>query len=140
MPTAMFPMISVSVDREEIETFSFSQQIKVPDEKWRLLDKQGHGHFWAKGGKELPTLEWIVTGTEVYGDEYESYEVEVGEYRCKLCAEVIEPGHRMETPKPILGPTTVTLEVNGETFRLTEEEYAASVDSWLDALRSQRGL
>jgi hypothetical protein len=133
MPTAMnFPRVQIEVDCEVIEMNTMGL-IKVDDPDWKFVDKAGHGHFRKK--KDLPTLEWVVTGTQWVGDEYGGDEYEVGEYRCKVCAEVVEPGTKMETPKPIMGPVTVKITIDGETFQLTESRYAESVEAWRDKLR-----
>jgi hypothetical protein len=127
------PMVSISFERESIPVDTMRPS-KVPDEKWRFVDANGHGHFW--DGDKLPTLEWVVTGTEVVGDEYESEEYEVGEYRCRLCAEVVEPKKREEYgPTHIPGLATITVEIDGDRFVLTEEMYAASIERWAEALR-----
>lgn len=136
MPTAAFPTISIKVEREQMEVTSFTS-IDVPDEKWRYVDKAGHGHFWKDG--ELPTLKWVITGKGWVGDEYDGSEYDIGEYRCKLCEETIKPKKRSEAAKPILGPTTVTLEVAGERFVLTEGQYAESVKAWVKALKTIAG-
>jgi len=128
-----FPMISVEVNREEIPVEMMSPE-QVPDEKWRYVDKKGHGHFWE--GEKLPTLEWVVTGTKWVGDEYDASEIEVGEHRCKQCAEVVKPKRRAECgPSHIPGPMIITVIIDGETFRLDLEQYAKSVESWAVALR-----
>jgi hypothetical protein len=132
MPTMLWPMIQVSFDREELE--ANLGPVKVPDLDWRYVDKAGHGHFWNKkgNGAPLPTLEWVVT-SQGWFDDGTSYDI--GEHRCKICAEVIEPGMKTEFPKPVFGPTVVTVTINGETFRLTEEKYQQSVEAWRDKLR-----
>lgn len=130
---ARLPLISIEMQREEIPVATMSPR-QVPDEKWRYVDKQGHGHFWK--GEELPTLAWVVTGTRWAGDEYESYEYEVGEWRCRYCEEVVVPGKRSEYgPSSIPGPTTYLITINDETFSVTPEEYARSVERWAEALR-----
>lgn len=130
---ATWPMISVSVEREEIPVAMMSP-VQVPDEKWRYVDKQGHGHFYNEQG--LPTLERVVTGTTWIGDEYEGMEVDITEYRCLQCAEVIKPRTRSEYgPSHIPGPTTITVIINGEEFLLSPEQYAESVEDWREALR-----
>jgi hypothetical protein len=135
METKMkFPTISVSVEHEQVPVAMMSPA-QVPDEQWRYVDKKGHGHFWKKD--KLPTLEWVVTGTEWVGDEYDGDEYEVGEYRCKICAEVIKPGKKSDYgPSFVPGPTTITLDINGEQFLLTPELYAESVYRWVEILRS----
>lgn len=133
MPIVQYPMLSIDFEREylSVETLTPTQ---VPDEKWRHVDLQGHGHFWQ--GEELPTLEWVVTGTRWVGDEYDAIEIEVGEHRCRLCAEVMEPKKRAEySPRSVAGLVTFTITINDESFRLSEDQYAAAVDQWLQFLR-----
>jgi hypothetical protein len=128
-----YPQVSITFEREQIPVHSFRPDL-VPDEKWRYLDQRGHGHWW--NGTDLPTLEWVVTGTESIGDEYSWDEIEVGEYRCRLCGEVVEPAKR-EVPGPdyIPGLVTVTVSIDGESFLLTQEEYARSLEQWAGLLR-----
>lgn len=139
MKTQMvWPMFSVQVEREDIAV-DVIHSIKVPDEEWRFVDKAGHGHFWklfSKKPSTIPTCVLVVTGTEWVGDEYEAEEIEIKEWKCKLCTEIIKPGYRQElAPTHVPGPTWVTVTINDETFVLTPEQYAWSVDAWRDALR-----
>jgi hypothetical protein len=130
----VMPRVSVSVERESIPVQSM-HPAKVPDPKWRYVDKTGHGHFWE--GDDLPTLKWVVTGTAVAGDEYEMYEYEVGEYRCQICDEVIEPGKKLDYgPTHVPGPVTVTVEIDRKVFVLTEEMFSESIDRWREALEA----
>ena len=130
---AMWPMFSVAIEREDI-ALDVIHSIKVRDEEWRFVDKAGHGHFWK--GKKVPTCKYVQVGTEWIGDEYEADEVPIMEWQCKECAEKILPGYRTELqPTHVPGPTYVTVEINGETFVLTPEQYAWSVGAWRDALR-----
>jgi len=141
VPMSMtYPKFSVSVNREQMPTEVLGEMVKVPDEKWRYVDLNGHGHFWSTG--ELPTLEWVVTGKHWVGDEYDGQEYDVGEWRCRLCTEVIEPGYRLEQPRPIFGLTTVTVEFLSETapngreeFVLTVDQYAESLLVWQESLK-----
>lgn len=133
---AKFPLISMSVEQEQY-TADVLSRVKVPDEKWTFVDKAGHGHFWK--GKKVPTCKLVVTGSYWVGDEVESEEVEIKEWKCKTCDEIIEPGYRYETsPTHVPGPTWVTLTLDDETFVLTPEAYVASVEAWRDALRAMR--
>lgn len=128
-----YPMINIQFEREEVPVDTFMPS-RVPDENWRFVDAGGHGHFW--DGDKLPTLEWVVTGTEWIGDGFDAHEEEVGEYRCKLCAEVVNPKRRISyDPRVIPGPARLTVTIGDERFELTEQMYAASVDRWLEALR-----
>lgn len=133
---AQFPLFSVSFERKEIPV-DILMPLRVPDEKWRFVDAQGHGHFW--DGKDLPTLKWVVTGTEWVGDEYEHDEIDIGEWRCVQCAEIIEPGMKVDySPRSVPGLVTFTVTIGGESFILTEEQYAKSVEAWADSMRSMR--
>jgi hypothetical protein len=135
----MFPQFSVSVEREEIAA-DFMHQIKVPDENWTYIDRKGHGHFWKD--KRVPTCKYVVTGEVFVGDEYDGEMVKIRQWQCRICSETIEPGYRMEHPPPVLGPTWVTVQIdldrNPESFVLTPEEYARSVEAWRDHLRELR--
>lgn len=134
---AVWPLFSVAIEREDIAV-GVIHQIKVPDEEWRYVDKAGHGHFWK--GKKVPTCKLVVTGTTWVGDEYEAEEIEIKEWKCKLCYEIIEPGYRMQlAPTHVPGPTWVTIVINDETFVITPEQYASSVEAWRDALRDETG-
>jgi hypothetical protein len=127
------PVVQIEMEREMVNVETMFPA-KVPDEKWRFVDSHGHGHFW--DGKELPTLEWVVTGTEVVGDEIESEVYEVGEYRCRLCGEVLEPKQRDEWgPTHIPGLATYTITIDGERFALPERLYVAAVERWAEVLR-----
>lgn len=133
---AHFPRFSVEFQREElpVETLSPSRE---RDQDWRYVDKEGHGHFWE--GSELPTLEWIVTGTRWVGDEYDASEVVEGEYRCPLCREVVEPGWKLSYgPRHVPGPTTVTITIEDEKFYLRPEGYAKAIEKWAEFLRKEQ--
>lgn len=131
-----FPLFSVEINREAIPVETLLPS-KVPDEKWKHVDSHGHGHFWS--GEELPTLKWVVTGTEWYGDEYESFEEEIGEYHCRQCGEIVEPGRRTEySSRIVLGLARITVTIDGEKFSLNEDEYARSIEAWAESLRGIR--
>lgn len=133
---AAYRGLTIQFEREEIPVQSMSPKM-VPDPGWKYMDKKGHGHFWK--GKNLPTLEWIVTGTQWVGDEYDAYEYEIGEYRCRLCGEVIKPGERPATPKPVLGPATYTLTIDGEAFVLSDQQYYDALKELVKILRKATG-
>lgn len=133
---ASFPRFSVEIKREQIPVHSMHPTTKVPDEKWRFVDKAGHGHFW--DGKDLPTLVWVVTGKQWVGDEYDGEEYDVGEWRCKLCDEVVEPKKKaVYAPQFVDGPTTFLVTVENETFYLTPEQYANSLKGWAREMRKE---
>jgi hypothetical protein len=134
---AAFPLFSVEIEQEEIELRTMIPP-QVPDERWRYVDKKGHGHFW--DGDQLPTLRWVITGTRWAGDEHESWEYDVGEYRCRQCGEVVEPKKITDYfPKPIMGPRTVTVTINDAKYRLSEEMYAKSVEAWRESIDKLTG-
>lgn len=136
MKTLRMPSISISTETEEIPVSSMSPS-KVPDEKWRYVDKKGHGHFWAEDDK-LPTLEWVVTGKEWVGDEYDACEYEVGEYRCRLCGEVVEPKKKLSYgPSHLPGLTWFTISIANEDFRLTGEQFSEALESFRKILREE---
>lgn len=127
-----FPRFSVAYEREEIHTPSVFERQRVPDLDWRYVDNKGHGHFWSKGGKILPTLKKVVTGKGYFedGSSYDIWHME-----CKLCGAEIEPGYKSVPIPPVLGPWRVTVTLDNETFTLNEEEYASSIVAWRDKLR-----
>jgi hypothetical protein len=132
MPTAWnVPEFNVNVSRDPVPTQTITPT-SVPDQKWRHVDGHGHGHFW--DGDVLPTLEWVVTGTEWLED---GDEVEVGEHRCAICAEVVEPGMATKNVRSniIYGPRTFLVSFENEHFRLSEAEYAECVKAWNEATR-----
>lgn len=98
---------SIDVHREQIEVTSLSER---PDPKWEFADAAGHEHRW--DGSDLPTLTYVIDGTDVYddGDGYLD-EVPYGHYECPLCREHVTPG--MTGPPPwrefTPGPMSVTL-------------------------------
>lgn len=137
MLTVSFPHVGITVEREDLP-FDVMSGSYEPDQEWRHVDRAGHGHFWK--GSKTPTLERVVTGTTWVGDEYDGEEFEVAELRCRLCGEVVEPKRRWVPAKPIPGPTTVTLELDGKIYEhLSLEEYAASVREWARAVERITG-
>lgn len=82
--------VEFSVENEYQEFWTYMPFL---DKKWRYVDKKRHKHS-AKNLEE--TLKWVITlkGSDEYPDE--------GEYRCRKCKEVIEPGTIVDTsPKRI---------------------------------------
>ena len=133
---AAYRGLTIQFDQEEIPMQTMSPQM-VPDPDWKYIDKKGHGHFWK--GKDLPTLKWVVTGTQWVGDEYDSYEYEVGEHRCRLCGEKVEPKKKASYPKPLLGPATYTLTIDGEAFVLSDQQYYDALKKLAKILRKVTG-
>ena len=129
-----WPLFSVSIEREDVRVDTI-HRLRVPDEKWTFVDKKGHGHFWK--GKKVPTCKYVKVGEQVIGDEYESDVIDIKEWQCRTCGETIEPGYRDEVqPTHVPGPTWVTITINGNSYMLTPEQYAESVDAWEMALRA----
>lgn len=135
MPTAFgIPQFNVNVSRDPVPTRTITPT-SVPDEKWRHVDSHGHGHFW--DGDALPTLNWVVTGTEWVGDDYDGETVEVGEHRCAICDEVVEPQRRTKNVRSeiVYGPRIFLVSFEDEHFRLSEKQYAECVEAWNEATR-----
>lgn len=127
------PAVSIDIHRDMIDVTLVGGE-RTPDQKWRHTDSNGHLHAW--DGDNLPSLEWVVTGQEYIGDEIEGQVYDVGEYRCRSCGEVVEPGIVTDYGrKSMPGPTTVTITIGEEHFTLDETQYAASLEAWLQALR-----
>lgn len=94
----------------ETEMVSSLYGVKSPDPGWRYFDKNNHAH--AFDGKDLPTLGWIQTGTTWVGDEYDGNEEPVGEYRCLVCNETVEPKYTVSyEPIMVAGPSEYTLKI-----------------------------
>jgi hypothetical protein len=111
---------SLEVARDSIPVVTMTN--RVPDRKWRYTDPAGHVHKFS--GEDLPTLEWVVTGTYYCEDCRDTHDE--GEWRCVECAAVVEPHYRElgETVTSVPGMTTYTLRLrdDGRSFDLTEEE------------------
>lgn len=109
------PAITIEMHRETIDVTT-SRGERVADHGWFFVDSHGHDHRFA--GDEIPTIEWVVTGTEWGGDEYESFEYDVGEYRCRECADVVTPHWNIDySPKFIPGLLDVTIKTDdGRTY------------------------
>ena len=130
--------VNVRYDREELDAPMLSSR-EVPDEKWKHVDRYGHGHFWV--GDDLPTLEWVITGQTYVGDEFDGELYDVGEWQCRLCGETVEPGKKSVQHDPIfMLPWRVTVEIGHEngydTYDLTQEQYNTSVEAWVKELRA----
>lgn len=102
--------------RRDVQTFWTSGH-HVLDPKWKTTDESGHVH------SSLDLLEWVVTGTywcDSCHDEHEE-----GEYRCRLCGEVVEPSYVWtgEESFTVPGLTDVILRMDdGRSFFLRGEE------------------
>ncbi len=75
----------IRVEQEPIRIDTMGHH--VGDPKWVHVDSHGHEHRF--DGDELPTLEWVVTGTYWCADCCDEHEE--GEWRCRECADVVEP-------------------------------------------------
>lgn len=134
------PLFSVEYRREAVDVRMMSSS-RVPDAKWKFVDKKKHGHFW-DGGK-LPTLKKVKVGTTWVGDEYDGSEISIYEHHCRQCNEKVEPGYRSEYgPSTIAGPTWLVVSFDDpesmmgrEEHVLTPEQYVESVGKWRDSMR-----
>jgi hypothetical protein len=108
------------MEREIVEVNTMSPR-RVPDPKWKHVDGGGHAHVWV--GETIPTVEWVVTGTEWVGDEYDACEIDVGEYRCRKCGELVEP-KRIVTYEPHFLPGLLRITITTEfgSYWLRQEE------------------
>jgi hypothetical protein len=108
-------MSEISIEiRRDVETVT-SMGHHVPDTSWAETDSHGHVHSFDKSG-ELPSLVWTVTDTywcEECRDEHEE-----GEWRCRLCDDVVAPKYGWKGPYsiPVPGLWEVIATVDGETF------------------------
>lgn len=101
------PGIEIRFHRET-EIVETMMGVPKPDKDWRHFDKKGHAHVWS--GDELPTLEEVVTGKTWVGDEYDGYETDVTEFRCRECGEVVVPKTiTVHEPQYIAGPPCYSL-------------------------------
>ncbi len=82
------PHYTINCEQDVIE-----YECESPDAHWRFKDAEGHVHKWEKsdGQWTLPTVSFVIDGTEFVGDEYESEEVEYGHQECKICGETVRP-------------------------------------------------
>jgi hypothetical protein len=104
---------------------------RKPDKAWKHIDSQGHAHAWFDD--ELPTVEEVVIGKEWYGEGADAYEVDVTEYRCRVCAEVVKPKYVVtHEPSYIKGPPEYTLVLRANMYdsewRIPEEDVGPLVD------------
>jgi hypothetical protein len=102
---------SWTIERDMIPCDSITPE---PDPRWSFTDQEGHEHRWQRwanaaelkehGDWELPTLEYVVTGVIGCDDGCGQVdEIDVGEWRCLACRQVIEPGTRMPEPGRMIG-------------------------------------
>jgi hypothetical protein len=110
--------ISIEMNREIIDVPTRGSH--VPDPGWSHTDSHGHVHRFA--ARELPTLEWVVTG--IYWCDECRDEHEEGEWRCRICGDVVEPHYNFTGPEMLHIPGLVdyTLRIDGRSYWLTAEE------------------
>lgn len=122
----------------EINFHQESQQVSTmhgtrkPDKGWTHFDSEGHAHAW-RNGDELPTLYEKVTGKEWVGDSYDGCEVEITEWRCNVCDEVVEPKYVTDySPVYVTGPPEYTLKLRAnimdQEWRIPEDDVAPLID------------
>jgi hypothetical protein len=109
---------SIEMNREAI--LIATRPHPVIDPNWCHVDALGHTHTGA-----LDTLDWVVTGTYWCGlcnDEHEE-----GEYRCKQCGDVIEPGTKWTRgeQKYVPGLKTGVAKIGRKEYDLRREEIEA---------------
>lgn len=102
-----------------------------PDQNWKHIDKNGHAHIW--DGDKLPTLGEVVTGKTWVGDDYDGYEIDVTEFRCLVCGEVVNPKHTLSyEPHFVKGPSQYTLRIDphimGMEFPIPDDDVAPLID------------
>lgn len=116
---------------QETEVVSTMHGVQKPDASWMHFDGAGHAHAW--NGEKLPTLHEVVTGKEWIGDAYDGQEIEITEYRCKVCEEVVEPKYFTDySPIYVSGPPEYTLVVRPSImeaeYRIPEDDVAPLID------------
>lgn len=112
--------IQIEMEREDVEVNTLSPH-RVPDMKWKHVDGNGHEHVWVED--KIPTAEWVVTGTEWVGDEYDACEYDVGEYRCRECSELVEPKWTVTyEPRFLPGLLRITITTEFGSYWLRQEE------------------
>lgn len=111
MPTHMVaPGIEIRF-HQETEVVHSMHGVRKPDKNWIVFDSHAHAHAWS--GDELPTLYEKVAGTTWVGDEFDGQEVDVTEWRCKVCDEVVTPRYVTDySPVYIEGPPQYTLVIH----------------------------
>ncbi len=112
------PAISIDSRREMIDVSTMGHH--VPDPKWSAIDAHGHVHRFE--GNVLPSLEWVVTATywcDTCRDEHEE-----GEWRCRICAGVVEPHYDFTGPQHLQVPglAEITLSIDGREYPITPDE------------------
>lgn len=108
---ATFQHIAPGVEihfHQETEQFAMLNGQRVPDESWKEVDKNGHGHAFFNG--KLPTLELVQTGVQYVGDAYDGCEIPITHYECLICREEVEPKYKISYDSVrVAGPPQYTL-------------------------------
>ena len=116
---------------QETEVVETMHGTRKPDISWLHFDKNHHAHAW--DGDKLPTLGEVVTGKAWIGDEYDSQEIDVTEYRCLVCGEVVEPKYVVDySPTYVQGPPAHTLMIRAnimdQEFRIPPEDVGPLIE------------
>lgn len=116
------------MDRELIEVGA--GWTPVADPRWMFTDAAGHEHRRTRDG--YPSLAWVITGQDGCGDPECCGETwDVGEYRCRECAEVIEPGTHIPAGSTFI-PGEVHLYIDDEP--VTKTQWDTAVADLLEAV------
>lgn len=118
----------------ETEVVSTMFGTKKPDKGWKHFDAAGHAHAW--DGDKLPTLNEVVTGKTWVGDEYDGMEVDISEYRCKVCEEVVDPQYVTDySPIYVSGPPEYTFAIRPNIMELEYRIPDDDVEPLIEILR-----
>lgn len=115
------PGIEIEMKREDVEV-STLHPTRVPDAKWEYIDGHDHAHRFI--GESVPSTKWVVTGTTWVGDCYDAMEVDIGEYRCIKCDDVVEPGYTVTygVREFVPGLLEITIKTEFGRYWLRQEE------------------
>ena len=130
--------VTLELNREPIKYTTMNPYERDPN--WTYTDRNDHAH-----DASLETLEWIVTRRywcEGCRDEHEE-----GEYRCRLCGEVVATGsryvgHAHYLPGLLKGVLTIERGSLVEKYWLRPAELQSLprevTQEWVDAFRASR--
>ena len=91
----------------------------VLDEDWQETDANGHEHYCDPAdATRYPTLAWTIDRS--YWCEKCQEWHEEGHWVCRECGEAIEPGTKIEPPRPLTRPGNVTHRLDGEPIDQAE--------------------
>ncbi len=121
-------------------TVTYTQELiqetgMVPDEKWRFIDKAGHGHF--ADGKKYPTLR-LVRERE-WCEVHEDME-DVEHFECPHCGETVSPKWIDQSilGRSRLGPISMTITHRSEgitrEFHLGDEDARAVLNNPIEEI------